>query len=193
MSKETNQGDRMNQAMANKRKRSFWRLMVMTIVLFAGAVVVMQLFEQAGNDGRVAAGDSAPNFKLVTLDGTTMVEREKYEGKGMLLNFWGTFCEPCKKEMPVVQENYSTLQDMGVDFWAVNVSETPLRVNNFLTGLGVELDYPILMDTKGEVEKAYGIYNLPVTFVVDAEGKVIEKYEGELTKEKLMELAEKSL
>lgn len=193
MTKETKSGDRMEQAMAKKKKRSLWRLMVMTIVLFAGAVVVMQLIEQAGNDGRVEAGDEAPNFKLVSLDGTTMVERDNYEGKGMLLNFWGTFCEPCKKEMPVVQENYETLQGMGVDFWAVNVSETPLRVDNFLNGLGVELDYPILMDTRGEVEKAYGIYNLPVTFVIDEDGNVIEKYEGELTKEKLMELAEKSL
>jgi len=179
--------------MAHKKKRSFWRLMVMTMVLFAGAVVVMQLIEQAGNDGRVEAGDTAPNFKLVSLDGATMLERENYEGKGLLLNFWGTFCEPCKKEMPVVQENYATLQDMGVDFWAVNVGETPLRVDNFVNGLGVKLDYPILMDTRSEVEKAYGIYNLPVTFVIDEDGNVIEKYEGELTKEKLMELAEKSL
>ena len=179
--------------MAHKKKRSFWRLMVMTMVLFAGAVVVMQLIEQAGNDGRVEAGDTAPNFKLVSLDGAMMLERENYEGKGLLLNFWGTFCEPCKKEMPVVQENYATLQDMGVDFWAVNVGETPLRVDNFVNGLGVKLDYPILMDTRNEVEKAYGIYNLPVTFVIDEDGNVIEKYEGELTKEKLMELAEKSL
>lgn len=193
MTKETKQGDRMNQAMAHKKKRSFWRLMIMTMVLFAGAVVIMQLIEQAGNDGRVAAGDDAPNFKLVSLDGATMVERETYDGKGMLLNFWGTFCEPCEKEMPVVQENYATLQNMGVDFWAVNVGETPLRVDNFINDLGVDLDYPILMDTRSEVEKAYGIYNLPVTFVIDADGKVIEKYEGELTKEKLLELAEKSL
>ncbi|MCT4794337.1 MAG: redoxin domain-containing protein [Exiguobacterium sp.] len=191
--KKEKTGDRMEQAMAHKKKRSFWRLMVMTMVLFAGAVVVMQLIEQAGNDGRVEAGDTAPNFKLVSLDGATMLERENYEGKGLLLNFWGTFCEPCKKEMPVVQENYATLQDMGVDFWAVNVGETPLRVDNFVNGLGVKLDYPILMDTRSEVEKAYGIYNLPVTFVIDEDGNVIEKYEGELTKEKLMELAEKSL
>ncbi|TCI56329.1 redoxin domain-containing protein [Exiguobacterium sp. SH1S21] len=193
MTKETKQGDRMNQAMAHKKRRSFWRLMIMTMVLFAGAVVIMQLIEQAGNDGRVEAGDDAPNFKLVSLDGATMVERETYDGKGMLLNFWGTFCEPCEKEMPVVQDNYATLQNMGVDFWAVNVGETPLRVDNFINDLGVELDYPILMDTRSEVEKAYGIYNLPVTFVIDADGKVIEKYEGELTKEKLLELAEKSL
>lgn len=193
MTKETKQGDRMNQAMAHKKKRSFWRLMIMTMVLFAGAVVIMQLIEQAGNDGRVEAGDDAPNFKLVSLDGATMVERETYDGKGMLLNFWGTFCEPCEKEMPVVQDNYATLQNMGVDFWAVNVGETPLRVDNFINDLGVELDYPILMDTRSEVEKAYGIYNLPVTFVIDADGTVIEKYEGELTKEKLLELAEKSL
>lgn len=193
MTKETKKGDRMEQAVAHKEKRSLWRLMVMTIVLFAGAVVIMQLIEQAGNDGRIEAGDAAPNFKLVTLDGSTLYERDDYEGKGMLLNFWGTFCEPCKKEMPVVQENYATLQDMGVDFWAVNVGETPLRVDNFINGLGVDLDYPILMDTKSEVEKAYGIYNLPVTFVIDGEGNVIEKYEGELSKEKLMELAEKSL
>ena len=193
MTKDTNKGDRMDQAVAHKKKRSFWRLMVMTIVLFAGAVVVMQLIEQAGNDGRVEAGDKAPNFKLVTLDGTTLHERANYQGEGMLLNFWGTFCTPCKKEMPIVQENYAALQDMGVDFWAVNVGETPLRVDNFLNGLGVKLDYPILMDTKSEVEKAYGIYNLPVTFVIDKEGNIIEKYEGELTKEKLMELAEKSL
>ncbi len=193
MTKESKSGDRMQQAMAHKKKRSFWRLMVMTMVLFAGAVVIMQLIEQAGSDGRVAAGDDAPNFKLVSLDGATMVERETYEGKGLLLNFWGTFCEPCKKEMPVVQANYDALQDMGVDFWAVNVGETPLRVDNFVNDLGVELDYPILMDTRNEVEKAYGIYNLPVTFVIDENGKVIEKYEGELTKEKLMELAEKSL
>lgn len=75
----------------------------------------------------------------------------------------------------------------------MNVGETPLRVDNFINDLGVGLDYPILMDTQSEVEGAYGIYNLPVTFVIDGEGNVIEKYEGELTKEKLMELAEKSL
>lgn len=193
MANDSKDNKRVEQAETKKKKRSFWRLMVMTIVLFAGTVVVMQLFEQSQKDGRVAAGDDAPNFKLLNLNGTTIYEYDMYEGKGLLLNFWGTFCEPCKQEMPVVQENYAQLQEMGVDFWAVNVGETPMRIYNFVDDLGVKIDYPILIDAKSEVEKLYGIYNLPVTFVIDGEGKIVEKYEGELTKEKLLELANKAL
>jgi len=185
--------ERLQKASDGKKKRSFWRLMIMTMVLFAGAVVIMQFIEQATRDknGRVIAGDDAPDFALVDLYGEKQHTLKDYEGKGLLLNFWGTFCEPCKKEMPLINKNYGAMKDQGVDFVAVNVGETPIRVSNFIKDIG-GTDYPILMDTDSSVEKAYGIYNLPVTFVINKDGEVIEKYEGEIDQAKLDELIAKA-
>jgi len=116
---------------------------------------------------------------------------DEYKGKGLLLNFWGTFCEPCKKEMPLINDNYQMMQDQGVNFVAVNVGETPVRVSSFIKDIG-GTDYPILMDTNSSVEKAYGIYNLPVTFIINKKGEVVEKYEGEIDQAKLEEMVKKA-
>ncbi|EZP61762.1 redoxin domain-containing protein [Exiguobacterium acetylicum] len=188
-----NPEERLAAAQQKKKKRSFWRLMIMTMVLFAGAVVIMQFVDQATRDknGRVMAGDDAPGFALVDLYGEKQHSMDEYKGKGLLLNFWGTFCEPCKKEMPLINDNYQMMQDQGVNFVAVNVGETPVRVSSFIKDIG-GTDYPILMDTNSSVEKAYGIYNLPVTFIINKKGEVVEKYEGEIDQAKLEEMVKKA-
>jgi len=83
------------------------------------------------------------------------------------------------------------MQKEGVNFAAVNVGETPVRVSSFIKEIG-GTDYPVLMDTNSAVEKAYGIYNLPVTFIINKEGKVVEKYEGEIDQAKLEEMIKKA-
>lgn len=86
--------------------------------------------------------------------------------------------------MPLINDNYQMMQDQGVNFVAVNVGETPVRVSSFIKDIG-GTDYPILMDTNSSVEKAYGIYNLPVTFIINKKVKSSRNMKVRLIKRSL--------
>ena len=99
----------------------------------------------------------------------------------MFLNFWGTWCKPCEKEMPYMNNQYEVYKDQGVQILAINVGEQRLVVENFTEEYG--LDFPVLIDKGRAVESAYDVYKLPVTFLVDKDGKVVDVIEQGLTEE----------
>jgi peroxiredoxin len=115
----------------------------------------------------------APPFALPDLNGGT-VDLASYRGKVVLVNFWNTWCEPCKEETPALQTAYNDLQGQGLVIIGVNLANQEQNgaedVRNFTERYGVS--YPIALDTDGAVSRAFRLYPLPTSFFIDAEGNI---------------------
>jgi len=167
------------------------RLVIRSIILLLlGTAVVYTLYANFTKDSKqkVAVGSEAPDFALVDMQGNKH-KLSDYRGQGVFLNFWGTWCPPCKKEMPYINNQYHQYKDKGVQVLTVDIQESELAVNQFAERL--KLDFPIMIDTDKEVMNTYGIDPLPATFLIDKNGKVVNYYTGELTEDKVREFMEK--
>jgi len=128
-------------------------------------------------------GDYAPKFALTDLDNKT-INLAHYKDKKVMLNFWATWCPPCVNEMPLLQDVYNTVKGEGVEIIGINYNEDYDRVKKFATERGIT--FIILIDSDLKVSMDYGVIGLPVTFFIDREGRIKEKFKGELNK-KLIE------
>ncbi len=120
-------------------------------------------------------GNLAPDFQLLTLD-QEPVSLSGLRGKPVVLNFWATRCRPCVSEMPLLEEVYWEYSDRGLILLAINVRESPSRVEEFLRSNNLSL--PVLLDTKGVVYQQYNIQYFPTTFFIDEDGIIQEKKIG---------------
>jgi peroxiredoxin len=152
---------------------------LLAIVIVGGYTIADSLF--ADNDPVPAVGDRAPGFSLKGLDGE-VYRLSDFAGKPVVLNFWGTFCEPCVREMPLIQQHYEKYQDRGLVVLGVNLDEPEVTVRGFVKDYG--LTFPILLD-KNVVRKQYGVYYYPTTFFIDAEGRIVDKFVGEMKRQDL--------
>ena len=114
-------------------------------------------------------GAEVPDFTLQTVDGET-VSLSDYRGQPVVLNFWATWCAPCREEMPLLQETYEAYRADGLVVLGVNVRENPEIVQGFLDDLN--LDFPVVLDTETDVVNRYLVTSLPVTFFIDREGRL---------------------
>ncbi|MCY9004759.1 thiol-disulfide oxidoreductase ResA [Peribacillus frigoritolerans] len=172
----------------DKKKR---RLISRTIILLLlGAALVFALYTNFTKDKNesLRKGSDAPNFVLTDMEGKEH-KLSDYKGKGVFLNFWGTYCKPCEYEMPYMENQYKNFKDQGVEILAVNVGESDYSVNNFITKH--DLTFPVMIDKGREVENAYRVDILPVSFLVDKEGKVIDIITGALTEESIQKHMER--
>jgi peroxiredoxin len=135
--------------------------------------------------GLPAVGETrraAPQFELPGLDGGT-VRLSDYRGKVVLVNFWGTWCEPCKEETPALQAVYRDLKAQGLEIIGVNLysqeTDGQSGVRKFLEPYQVA--YPIALDTDGEIARQFQISPIPVSYFVDAEGTIRYVKVGTLT------------
>jgi peroxiredoxin len=164
----------------NKKKR---RLLIRSIILILLiSAVVYTLYANFTKDqrGQIQAGDKAPDFVLTDMEGETH-KLSDYEGKGVFLNFWGTWCKPCEKEMPYMNNQYKMFKDQDVQVLAVNVGESEFLVNRFASKHNLE--FPIVIDENDEVLNAYGVDPLPTTFLINPEGEVVKVITGTMTEE----------
>jgi peroxiredoxin len=120
-------------------------------------------------------GGPAPSFEAKTLEGK-MVSLSDYRGKVVLLTFWATWCEPCKKEMPEIQGAYEKHQEEGLVVLAVNFGENLDTASDF-THHG-KLTFPVLLDRRVNIAERYGVISLPVTFFIDQDGIIRERVVG---------------
>lgn len=127
----------------------------------------------------------APPFSLQTLAGDS-VSLAEYRGKVVLVNFWGTWCEPCKREMPALQAANERYSDQGLAIIGVNLTDdeivqgvTEEQVRQFVAQYN--LTYPIALDRDGSVTNAFRVFPLPTSFFIDAQGHIRYVHVGELT------------
>ncbi len=125
-----------------------------------------------GRGGAVKVGDPAPGFSLKTLAGGT-ASLQDYRGKVVWINFWATWCPPCKDEMPAMQTLYERYRDQGLVILGIDytIADPVEDVRNFLDQ--VKVTYPILLDENGKVnDQVYAVPGLPESVVVDRQGVV---------------------
>ena len=128
------------------------------------------------------ADTAAPDFTLESLDGEAFRLSET-DGKIRLIDFWATWCAPCREEVPMLNELQATYGDQGLLILAITDEETEV-VRNFVQENGVE--YLNLIGTE-EVAEAYGVLGLPAAYLVDAEGRVVKSFLGPKPRRVLVE------
>ena len=111
----------------------------------------------------------APGFKLKDIDGT-MHELAGYRGKVVIVNFWATWCPPCREEMPSMQRAWDVLRKEDIVMLAVNVGEDEETIFQLTAVYPVE--FPLLMDLDSKVVQGWPVVGLPTTFVVDPKGRL---------------------
>jgi len=114
---------------------------------------------------------AAPGFTLPDMDGE-MHSLEDFRGKVVMLNFWATWCPPCRREMPSMQRLYEKYRERGLTVVAVNQFEDPDLVFEFTGRLGLEPTFPILFDRESRVSERYQVKGLPTTYLLDKAGKI---------------------
>lgn len=162
--------------MKNKRTRYLIRLSILLIMISALTYTLYQnVFTEKS---RVQTGDQAPDFVLEDMSGNK-VQLSDFKGKGVFLNFWGTWCKPCEEEMPYMERQYSHYKNLGVEILAVNIAESDVAIESFVNKH--DLTFTILKDKDRAVTEAYDITPIPTTFLIDKSGKIVKVITGSMT------------
>jgi len=120
-------------------------------------------------------GQPAPDFALRSMKGPSM-RLSEHLGEVVIINFWATWCGPCRQEMPLLDELYGKYQRAGLVMLSVNIDENAGPAIEMAQTL--EISYPVLFDTRKEVSRAYDVSAMPVTLLVDRAGVVRYVSEG---------------
>ena len=146
-------------------------------MILTGAVVVLAgllVWVVAGTleTPVVNAGDSAPKFKVVTEDGKTLTPTD-FGGKLLVLNFWASWCDPCIRETPSLEEMSRLFAGKGVVVLGISTDTNEKRYKNFLSQYGISFETS--RDPSADIATSYGTLQYPDTYIIDSNGKVVEK------------------
>ncbi|MCG8371222.1 MAG: TlpA family protein disulfide reductase [Proteobacteria bacterium] len=131
--------------------------------------VLLGAFAATGFASGGLEGQAAPDFALRSSTGGNL-RLSEYRGDVVMINFWATWCGPCRQEMPLLDELYSRYQRVGFRLLGVNIDDDSRRAMKMVEELGV--DFPVLFDARKEVSKLYEVEAMPATVLVDRDGTV---------------------
>jgi peroxiredoxin len=121
------------------------------------------------------AGQPAPEFALKSSSGQNL-RLSEYRGDVVMINFWATWCGPCRQEMPLLDELYSRYERVGFNLLGINIDDDSRRAMDMINELGVS--FPVLFDSSKEVSRLYQVDAMPVTVIVDREGNIRHVHQG---------------
>lgn len=152
--------------------------MSVTLVLSGLLVFLLLLVPRGEADATLIPGQAAPDFSLPALDGSS-VRLSDLKGKAVIVNFWASWCVPCRKEMPDFQAVYDRYKEQGLTVLGVNAGESKVAVADFRAKVGV--NFPMLLDQEEAAQTAYKIMPLPATFFVDRNGTIRAIYQYQMS------------
>lgn len=160
-------------------------------LILAGLGLMGRLPNLFGGETAVAVAPAmdhpAPDFTLTNLDGESL-DTADLRGKNVLVNFWATWCGPCRQEMPMFEA--AAAQYAGdLVVLAVNIGEEPWRVKQFMHDLG--LSFTVLMDEANQVQNLYRVRAYPTTYLIDTQGTVRAQHVGLLSEAQLEKYLER--
>ena len=183
-----------------KQKKTVLVLLLAFVLLLGGAYLLYTRLEGSVNTYQLSAQETrapdgtaasetpgpvpAPDFTVYDEAGNE-VRLSDYLGKPVVVNFWASWCGPCRMEMPEFQEKHLELGG-EVQFLMINMTggrETVETARDFIAGKGYT--FPVLYDTEGDAAVTYGAYALPTTYFIDAEGYAIAQARGAINSETL--------
>ncbi len=151
----------------------------MRTLLFVFLIALVTQYSLAQKPGKgltlLAEKPGAPDFELTDIDGN-IHRLADYRGKVLIVNFWATWCPPCREEMPSMQRAWEKLQQESILMLAINVGEDEDTIFQFTANYPV--DFPLLMDRDSKIIGAWPVRGLPTTFVVDPQGRLVYRAIG---------------
>lgn len=136
------------------------------------------LLDESGPPELLKAGDTPPDFTLLLPDGRH-TSLSDLKGRPVLLNFWATWCPPCRAEMPELLQAARDYPDLAL--LAVNVAEAPENVSQFAEQF--RMDVPVVIDPQGAISDRYNVRGLPTSIFLDADGKITDVRPGAINRE----------
>lgn len=150
------------------------RIYVVGIAMSLAAM--FYIFADALTERVVNQGDSAASFQVKANDGQTYSVSD-FKGKVLVLNFWASWCKPCVDEMPSLNRFAQEMKGQGVTVLGVSVDHDEEKYKKFLKAANIR--FPVYRDGKADIPASYGTYKYPETYIIDKNGKVVEKIIGE--------------
>ncbi len=155
------------------RNRTLVTIVAVAILLLAFGVVWLQ----SSKYEPLTVGKVAPDFALPDLQDRT-IRLSDFRGKVVFLNFWATWCQPCKEEMPSMEVLYKTFERDGLVVLAVSIDRVTTKQNIPPFVNSMNLTFPVLVDSWGQTDKRYKLMGVPETYIIDQEGVLREKVIG---------------
>ena len=144
------------------------------ILIGAGLLITALVILLASGGGK----EPNPNAILLLNGGTTEVA--DYQGQVLIVNFWASWCPPCRAEMPEIQAYYNQYRDDGLALLMVNSGETEATARSFIQQTG--FTFPVGLDPTNRISDNYGINALPVTLVYDRDGEIVYRHSGMISR-----------
>jgi cytochrome c biogenesis protein CcmG, thiol:disulfide interchange protein DsbE len=176
-----------------RTKKSRRRIVIFCVVSLVNvgllALILTQLLTPATNSvSDPLVGHPAPDFSLVTLrsdTGKSALSLSNFKGKPVVLNFWASWCQPCKEELPLLENSWKQMQAQQKDivFLGIDFQESSSDATSFLQLYGIT--YLALLDANGSVANKYGVTSLPQTIFINRNGTVTSREPQELTAQEL--------
>ena len=160
---------------ANSSRSSFWLIGVATLLVVGAGVLGWRLAGVTDSEAQEGASLRPTNVELAAPGGGTIGFGE-FEGEIVIVDFWASWCGPCRMGMPIIEEVAGQFKDKGVVFYAVNLREDKSTVEGYLTSTG--LDLAVAMDKRGSVAGKYGVGGIPHTVIIGKDGKVRDVHIG---------------
>ncbi len=177
--------------------KSYKLLIALAIVGLALALVVAGLLltrGEAGNELFPKAPsekkESVSNFTLKLLDGKDF-HFSDHKGKPVLINFFASWCLPCREGMPVLEKIVREYEPKGVIFLGIAIDDTEEKMKDFVAKYGVT--FPVGLDKTAAIQKSFGIYGIPTTYFIDKQGVINYSHSGSVTEELLQHELDKLL
>ena len=145
------------------------------MIILGGLLAATAVVWDSTRDRSVNAGDLGPEFSVVTEEGKTLT-RSNFGGKVLVLNFWASWCAPCREETPSMELFHKRLKDQGVVLLGISVDKSADKYKAFLKRFGVT--FPTSHDPAMKVSDSYSTYRYPETYIINREGRVLEKIVG---------------
>jgi cytochrome c biogenesis protein CcmG/thiol:disulfide interchange protein DsbE len=161
-----------------------------TLLAFVGVCVALLavLYQGFGRDPRevpfMLKGQPAPIFELTAMNGGQQVSLEALKGRPVVINFWASWCGPCKMEHPVLEWGHREFGDQA-HFLGVVFEDTEENARGFLARHGAS--FPQLLDPRSRVSVDYGVAGVPETYFIDAQGTIVGKHVGPIDPQTLAE------
>lgn len=171
----------LSQAAEASPKRNLSTHLFVAVGLVILALLAYGLLS-SGQGGRLQQGEPVPDFELTLLDGSSLALADM-RGQVVVLNFWASWCAPCRREARDLQKVWETYQDQGVAFVGVTYHDAQDASAAFVEEYGIT--YPNGVDEMGRISDAFGVTAVPETYVIDRQGRLAWFQIGEVGAEEL--------
>jgi len=177
--------------------KSYKLLIILAIAGLALALVVAGLLltqkdtkNEPSSKSSSETKEPAPNFTLKLLDGKDF-HLSDHKGKPVLINFFASWCLPCREEMPVFEKIVHEYKPKGVVFLGIAIDDTEEKMKDFVAKYGVT--FPVGLDKTAAIQKSFGLYGIPTTYFIDKQGITNYSHSGSVTEELLQHELDKLL